>query len=552
MRIRFKIIFVALPILILTLVLAEAASWFSATNGITGMAREFLNFKIYEIENYAYNQWSLLTDNGYAENAGMIAAAKNAIEAYARSIALSKSELVFALDGAGNVAMATEDISITETEKTELLAMLHDNTDALINAKIGGVRRVVKAFYFEPFDWRIFLTEEHKAFYSSVDKINTQTVIIVSVSSFIAIILLFFFAKALTRPLDKIINAMQNIISSSNLSSRVDIEYNDETGRLAQTFNIMINEVEKSYQRTKQFAFQSVLAQKTEQRIRQIFQKYVPKELIDKFFSSPESMLVGENRELAILFSDIRSFTTISEGMAPDDLVNSLNRYFSAQVDIIMNRNGIIDKYIGDAIMAFWGAPVKHDNDALDAALSAFDMLDAMRNFNEIQRKLGKPEFHIGIGINYGLVTVGNIGSERKMDYTVIGDSVNLASRLEGLTKTYHQEILISENLHDAIEGRLPMRFLDTVAVKGKTKGVKIYTIKRELSEKETEGWSLHNNAMELFYKRDFEGAHAVFKKVLLLLADDSNAQNMLNRCAEYAKNPPGKDWNGIEVMQTK
>ncbi len=133
-----------------------------------------------------------------------------------------------------------------------------------------------------------------------------------------------------------------------------------------------------------------------------------------------------------MLFSDIRGFTTISEGMSPDDLVSSLNRYFSGQVDIIMNRSGIVDKYIGDAIMAFFGAPVTHDDDALQAILAGIEMSEAVEDFNRQQKELGKPEFHIGVGINYGIVTVGNIGTDKKMDYTVIGDMVNLASRLEG------------------------------------------------------------------------------------------------------------------------
>ncbi|MDR2468450.1 MAG: HAMP domain-containing protein [Spirochaetaceae bacterium] len=551
MRVRFKIILVVLPILILTLVLAEAASWFSATNGITRMAREFLSFKIYELENYAHNQWTLLADNGYDGRPEMVAAAKGAVEAYARSVALSPTEAVFALSSEGKVEMATRDIGLTEEQARAVLADIRADTGALRNIDFDGRELVIMAFYFAPFDWYVCLTEEHRAFYRDVDRITVQTIIILAVSSLAAVILLFFFARALTRPLDTTVNAMQKIIGSADLSSRVEVEYNDETGRLAQTFNIMIGELEKSWQRAKRFAFQSVLAQKTEQRIRQIFQKYVPKDLIDKFFASPESMLTGENRELAILFSDIRSFTTISEGMAPDELVNSLNRYFSNQVDIIMNRGGIVDKYIGDAIMAFWGAPVKHEHDAQNAILSALDMLDAVRDFNSAQQKLGKPEFHIGIGINYGLVTVGNIGSERKMDYTVIGDSVNLASRLEGLTKMYHAEILVSESFYAAVSG-VHARLLDTVAVKGKTRGVKIYTIKRDLTASEQEAWGLHNKAMELFYARSFEQAAAAFSNVSSLLVNDNAAAMMLERCTAYQKNPPPDTWNGVEVMHSK
>jgi class 3 adenylate cyclase len=224
-----------------------------------------------------------------------------------------------------------------------------------------------------------------------------------------------------------------------------------------------------------------------------------------------------------------------------------------------------VDKYIGDAIMAFWGATVKHDDDPLQAVLSGLDMLDAVKAFNEKQRDAGKTEFHIGIGINYGTVTVGNIGSERKMDYTVIGDMVNLASRMEGLTKLYHAEILISETVHAELEkggslvssgtspeSELHARLLDTVAVKGKTRGVKIYTVERNLTEKEKRAWAVHNKGMELYYQRDFGPGAAHFEEVLSLLPGDFNAQNLLSRCHAYALNPPPENWDGVEVMKSK
>jgi class 3 adenylate cyclase len=268
-------------------------------------------------------------------------------------------------------------------------------------------------------------------------------------------------------------------------------------------------------------------------------------------------MLVGDNRDLSILFSDIRSFTTISEGMSPDDLVNSLNRYFSGQVDIIYNRNGIVDKYIGDAIMAFWGAPDSHKDDALQSVLSGLEMVEAVGKFNENQRRLGKCEFQIGIGLNYGEVTVGNIGSERKMDYTVIGDAVNLASRMEGLTKTYHSDILISESLFEELRKTSPSsglnyRLLDTVAVKGKTKGVRIFTVKKKLTAEEAKAWPIHNQGMKFYYHRTFNEAAQKFKEVLSILPNDFNAENLLRRCNDYAVNPPPENWDGVEIMKSK
>jgi class 3 adenylate cyclase len=347
----------------------------------------------------------------------------------------------------------------------------------------------------------------------------------------------------------------------------VEVAYNDETGRLAHTFNIMTDGLESAYRQIKRYAFDAILAQKKEQRIRQIFQKYVPQDVINESFKNPEQLLPGKNMELSILFSDIRSFTTISEGMRPDDLVESLNRYFSSQVNVIYKRNGIVDKYIGDAIMALWGAPVKRGDDALQSVLSGLEMITVLNTFNEDQKKLGKKEFRIGIGINYGEVTVGNIGAEQKRDYTVIGDNVNLASRMEGLTKTYHSELLISEFLYAELKKQIPdgeaagekdikdlrFRHLDNVKVKGKNKGVKIYTVKRNLAQTEEKAWTMHNQAMELYYpRRAFTEAAAAFREILALLPGDFNAGMLEQRCRDYLSNPPPEDWDGAEVMHSK
>ena len=443
-------------------------------------------------------------------------------------------------------------MEILPEEADGLRKLVAGRSTELVSPDLGGKPRVARGFYFEPFDWYFLLTEEKSVFYGDVDRIARQTVYILAGAALLAVAMLLVFANVLTRPIGRVVGAMNGIISSSDLSARVAVEYQDETGRLAHTFNIMIGELERAYKQIKRYAFDAVLAQKKEQRIRHIFQKYVPKDLIDKFFAAPESMLVGDNRVLAVLFSDIRSFTTISEAMAPDELVNSLNRYFSGQVDIIMNRNGIVDKYIGDAIMAFWGAPVQHDDDALQSVLAGLEMMDAVTVFNAGQAALGKPEFRIGIGINYGVVTVGNIGCDRKMDYTVIGDMVNLASRMEGLTKIYRVGLLISETIHAEVDGRIPTRLLDTVAVKGKTRGVRIHTVKRSLTPEEEKGWALHNRGMELYYDRSFDEAAAMFEETLRVLPGDFNAEMLLRRCRDYRRNPPPPDWDGVEVMETK
>ncbi|MDR0455794.1 MAG: HAMP domain-containing protein, partial [Treponema sp.] len=370
MKIRLKMFLVILPLIIVTLALAETASYFNAVNGVTRLARQLLGFKLGELEKYADSQWSLLVENNYAGRPDMVDAAKKAVEIYAQSIMLSSTELIFAVDNAGNVVMASGPFEMQEKEKAPLLRLLNAENPGLQSAVIAGEKRVFHAFYFSPFQWYLLISEKNDVFYRDANRITLQTIITLGISIVITSILLIMVAAHLTNPLSRIVKAMNKIINSADLSSRVEVEYQDETGNLAHTFNQMIGELDSAYGQIKRYAFEAVLAGKKEERIRQIFQKYVPKDIIERFFASPEKMLVGDNRKLSILFSDIRSFTTISEGMAPDDLVNSLNRYFSGQVDIIYNRRGVVDKYIGDAIMAFWGAPEKHDDDALQSVLA--------------------------------------------------------------------------------------------------------------------------------------------------------------------------------------
>jgi len=548
---------VILPLIIVPLALAQISSYFHAVNGVTRLARQLLGFKLGELEKFADSQWSLLVENNYASNPEMIRAAKNAAEQFARSILLSDTEIIFALDKNLETAMTTSNLVILSEETAALLKIITEEAGGLQSADIGGEKRIFQVFYFTPFEWHIFISEKEDVFYKDAKIITMQTIIALCAALTAAVLLLILITSRLTNPMRKIVSAMEKIIDSGDLSSKVDVEYNDETGILAQVFNKMTGELDSAYSQIKRYAFNAVLAGKKEERIRQIFQKYVPNDVIERFFASPEKMLTGDNRKLSILFSDIRSFTTISEGMAPNDLVSSLNRYFSGQVEIIYTRKGIVDKYIGDAIMAFWGAPEKHEDDALQSALSGLEMIEAVKKFNENQKKLGKCEFQIGIGLNYGEVTVGNIGSERKMDYTVIGDAVNLASRMEGLTKTYHSEILISESLFEELrrvspDSGLSYRLLDTVAVKGKTKGVRIFTIKKSLSETEQKGWQTHNQGMKLYYSRSFQEAAQKFKEALALLPGDFNAENLYKRCMDYASNPPPDGWNGVEVMKTK
>jgi len=551
--IRLKIVLVVLPILLVAVVLAGMSSQIVATRAVTRVATEFLDFKASELEKYAESQWNLLVENNVADRPDMVAAAQAGVESFARSIIRSSTEMIIAVKQDGSIASRTSAIETGAEETAALAALFAAGLRGFQDVAIGGVERVVSGFPFGPFGWYMLVAEERAAFYGDVESITRSTVTILIASLAIATVLVLLFVRYMTGPLSSMVTAMRRIIDSGDMSERVEVQFPDEIGTMSHTFNIMLDELQKAYEQIKKYAFETVLAQKKEEKIRHIFQKFVPQELIDRFFQNPEAMLVGENRELAILFSDIRSFTTISESMRPDDLVNSLNRYFGSMVDIIMNRNGVIDKYIGDAIMAFFGAPVRHDDDAVQSVLAAMEMTEELDRFNANQRHLGKPEFKIGVGINYGTVTVGNIGCDKKMDYTVIGDTVNLASRIEGLTKPYHQPLIFSEFLYEHVKGAFPCRLLDSVAVKGKTKGVRIYTARRALGPHEKEAWAMHEQAMEHYYARRFREARDTFRDVTAALGrDDFASVSMAERSARYMASPPPEAWDGVEVLHEK
>ncbi|MFP4432502.1 MAG: adenylate/guanylate cyclase domain-containing protein [Spirochaetaceae bacterium] len=552
MKIRGKIILVVLPIVFVAVIVAASAAFFLATNAVTQVMQEFLSFKVSQVERYAQSQWQLLVDNGFAGRPEMVEAAQSGVETFARSMVRTDTEVIFALNGDGEVEMTTSPFAVTPEERERLSELAEEEQRSLVTISLDGIPRVARGFSFPAFDWYVLVTERRDVFYAAVRDITYYSAIILVASAAVAVVLLWLFSDRLTRPLGRVADGMERIIQENDLSSRVEVEYSDETGRLAHTFNIMVEELDRAYSQIKRYAYDAVLAQKREHKIRNIFQKYVPQDLIDKFFQNPEQMLVGDNRELVVLFSDIRGFTTISEGMRPDDLVSSLNRYFSTQVDIIMGRNGIIDKYIGDAIMAFFGAPVSHEDDAYQAVMAGIEMAKAVERFNEEQRKIGKPEFRIGVGLAYGEVTVGNIGTDKKMDYTVIGDIVNLASRMEGLTKVYHQQLLISDRLYEAVKGQLLTRPVDRVAVKGKTQGVPIYTAVDTLEPEAEEAWKYHAASMKAYYNREFDKAARGFQAVLERLPGDYLAEVFLERATTYQASPPPPDWDGIEVMTTK
>ncbi len=289
-------------------------------------------------------------------------------------------------------------------------------------------------------------------------------------------------------------------------------------------------------------------------QITKLFGQYVPKELVEEMSRDPDRYnLKGESREMSVLFSDIRDFTSISEGLTASALAEMLNFYLSSMTRIVQQRRGTIDKYIGDAIMAFWGAPMADPNHAQDAVMAALQMQRDLDELNPQIKLKGWPEIKIGIGVNSGKMNVGNMGSEFRMAYTVMADAVNLASRLEGLTKQYGLGILVGE---DTVAFCPDIEFMrvDVVRVKGKANPVTIY---EPLSPKD------QVDIAALKRKQDFEQACAAFHLRDFDLAEDilRKAQKRfpsklylvyLERIAHFRENPPPTDWDGVFTYTTK
>ena len=440
---------------------------------------------------------------------------------FARSLVRSETELILAVDGQGEVAMQTGEVPLASSEREELAAIAGEGRTGWLQLQLGGADRVAQVFRFEPFGWHLLITERRDAFYSAVDRIFNQALFILGGSMAVALVLLLLLALYLTRPLGGIIRAMREIITSGDLSRRVEVLYRDETGELGHTFNLMSGALQKAYEGIKKYARDAVIAQMEERKTNTIFQKYVPPAVIEELKKSPESRL-GRSEVLAILFSDIRGFTTIAESMDSKEIVDLLNDYYTRMADVIYRHEGTVDKYMGDGLLATFGAPVKHDDDASRAVFAALDMLEDLQEFNRRQEQKGRKPIRIGIGIDYRPVTVGNIGhAKKKIDYTVIGDPVNLASRLEGATKQFGEPLLISKDAYYHVYKETPCRLLGRVMVKGRTVGDKVYIPRRALTPQEESAWKLHAEALERYYARDFEEAAQTFAGVERLLPRD-------------------------------
>lgn len=289
-------------------------------------------------------------------------------------------------------------------------------------------------------------------------------------------------------------------------------------------------------------------------KIRGAFQQYVSPEVIRRLLSDPERVRPRKT-EVTVLFSDIRGFTTISENLDAQELANLLNAYLTDMTKIIFRHQGTLDKYIGDAVMAIWGAPFDSEDHAAKCCAAAVHMLAKLGELQKDWRTRGLPELDIGIGINTGIASVGNMGSSLRYGYTAMGDSVNLASRLEGLNKEYGTRIVISESTRDQVHGEdLLFRELDLIRVKGKLQPVTIFEVlsTEAAADGGKELVELFGRGRTAYKRQEWRTAKSVFEEILLRWPEDTPAQIFLARCAEYLEAKPANNWDGVYEMKHK
>jgi adenylate cyclase len=302
--------------------------------------------------------------------------------------------------------------------------------------------------------------------------------------------------------------------------------------------------------------YRLALAHRQRRMIRRAFEHYVAPVIVEEILADPRRLkLGGDTYEATVLFSDLVDFTAIAEGLSPAELRDCLSRYFHAMTTALLAERATIDKFIGDAIMAFFGCPVRNPEHPLQACRAALAMGEALDELNRLESARGRGPLRMRIGINTGPVVAGNIGTEEIFNYTVLGDAVNLASRLEGVNKEYGTAILIGEDTFGRIGSALETREIDWIRVKGRTRPVAIYEVAAlagALPSSRTVVFEAYSQGLARYRARDFVGARSAFERALERDPSDGPSRTFLGRLEEYQAAPPGPHWDGIFSLQHK
>lgn len=391
-------------------------------------------------------------------------------------------------------------------------------------------RYIAKQMLFEPQAGYILSANLDQAL-RTFKQLQQQVLLIGGGILMLGALLFMLISQRITRPL-RLITKGTFEIKQGNYQHRIDYQNSDEVGQLATAFNVMAGGLQEK------------------ELIRSTFNKYVDPAIVSELLSQPDKLrLGGERKEQTVLFSDIAGFTHFSEKLPAEALIKTLNAYLSAMTLEISGQHGILDKFIGDAIMAFWSPELCHGKHAAFACQSALAMQKKLQQLRPLWQAGGAPEIHIRIGIATGEMIVGNIGSEQARSYTCIGDKVNYSSRLEGLNKHYGTQIMIDQQTANSLSGFV-IRELDTVRVKGREAGETIYELMGKAEEADSvqlETIKRYQQALALYRTGSFAQAADIFAT----LGTDAPSCVMLKRCVYLQENAPAS-WDGIHSMVDK
>jgi class 3 adenylate cyclase len=347
----------------------------------------------------------------------------------------------------------------------------------------------------------------------------------------------------LSRPVRSLATAMRDV-QQGNLDIQLPVSSTDEVGRLTDSFNFFVKEL------------------RSKERMKQTFGKYIDPRILEHVLAQPGAEAVGGGRrDMTVSFADLVGFTSLSERLTPLLMVTLLNRHFGLQAIAVQEHHGVVDKFVGDSVMAFWGPPfVKPEEHAVlacRAAQAQLGALDALRrelpDITGLRRDL--PTIDLCIGICTGEVVVGNIGSDNTRSYTVIGDTANLAARLERANRVYGTQILIGETTAQMTGSQFEMREIDTISVKGKTETTRILELMSaagQLSEELARLRERYEQARRTYLAQEWDLAEAIFRECLQIRPNDGPSQVFLERIQVLRRNPPGKDWNGVWQLVEK
>lgn len=297
--------------------------------------------------------------------------------------------------------------------------------------------------------------------------------------------------------------------------------------------------------------FEFFTERKRSSMMKGMFSQYVSENLVNELIENPDKLtLGGEKKVLTILFSDIAGFTSFSEGKKPEEVVTFINQFLDRMTESVLNYNGTLDKYLGDSVMAFWGAPVNLTDHAELACKCALDMKQKLTALNEKWSKKSS-EISMRIGVNTGEVLVGNIGGKKRFDYTVMGDNVNLASRLEGVNKNYNTSIIMSEETNEFVKSKFITREIDTVRVKGRAKPTKLFELVEIKKSDSDENYDNYLKGLEFYKSARFDEAIKYFEEQISR-TDDPLSKLYLDRCKNLIANPPGKEWDAVTTLMEK